>query len=154
MPWLAAQVFVYSVNATRSKTRNGFAMFELWGDVDFSQRIILAMMVSLFMTALVAVFVAVAFAWAMSYTYDALATFGDLKEELDMVLLWPPALTRVRCRPLCIACFLRRCGHAVDDHQRRHLPCCHDAPPPHPDPRMQYSLFSRVVYTLSTPKAP
>lgn len=94
---LVKQVFVYVSDTIRGR-KNRFAIFELWGDADFSQRVIVTMLVSLFMTGLVAVFITVIFSWSMAYVYDAICVYEDALDQtkilLDTGLVWPPSMTR------------------------------------------------------------
>ncbi len=89
---IVKQIVVWYEN--KQARANPFRRYEHWDDFYFSQRIITTMIASLFFTALVSVFVTVVFSWMVVYMYDALAAYEDLKDQVDLRLLWPPGNSR------------------------------------------------------------
>ncbi len=94
------------------------------------------MLVSLFMTGMVAVFMTVVFGWAMSYMFDSIAVF-------DVRRAHPPPSS-----PLCLNVGgIRARGHGTTHHAP---PASHDRTPP-PRPRRYH--FHHVSNITTTPVA-
>ena len=89
---LVKQVVVWV--KSRQQSTNAYAAFETWNDFYYSQRILTALLASLFLCGLVAVFVSVIFSWMVSYMYAALSAFEDANDQVDLRLLWPPGNSR------------------------------------------------------------
>jgi hypothetical protein len=89
---LIKQLIVFVKN--QGKDRNPFREFETWADFYFSQRILTAMLSSLFLCALLAVFLAVIASWLCANLYAAIAAYEDAMDQVNMRLLWPPGESR------------------------------------------------------------